>query len=68
MLDLSTSSCFKESTFAFVSFSAIRTNTDAFFYRVTAFYAQCKLFIVQFLVTMIVTTNLIRIDEIFADN
>lgn len=64
----SASSCLKECAFTFVSFSTIRTNTDAFFYCITTFYAQRKLFFFQFLVTMIVITNLIRIDEIFADN
>jgi hypothetical protein len=68
MLDLSASSCFKKGTFALVSLPAIRTDTNALFYRVTTFYAQRKLFIVQFLVTMVEITNLIRIDEISADN
>ena len=69
MLDLSAGSCFKECAFTLVSLATIRANTDAFFYCVTAFYAQCKLFFIfQFLVTMIVITNLIRIDEISADN
>ena len=69
MLDLSASSCLKEGTLAFVSFSTIRTNADAFFYCVTTLYAQRELFFFfQFLVTMIVITNLIRIEEIFADS
>lgn len=68
MFGLSASSCLKQRTFALVSFATVRADADALFYRVTAFYAQSELFFFQFLVTMVEMTNLIRIDEISADN
>lgn len=68
MLDLSASSRFKEGALALVPLAAIRTDADALFDSISTFYAKCKLFIVQFLVTIVPITNLIRINEIPANN
>lgn len=68
MLDLSASSRFKEGALALVSLTAIRTDADALFNGISAFYAKCKLFIIQLLVTIVQITNLIRINEIPASN
>lgn len=68
MLDLSASSRFKEGALALVSLTAIRTDADALFNGISAFYAKCKFFIIQLLVTIVQITNLIRINEIPASN